>query len=302
MQRRRFLQTSLGMLCLSRIRAESQVQFSLGFSLYGMRSLKLTDAMKACKSIGYDAIELPVLVDWPGDPKVFTPIQRKDFRLQLNDLGLLCPALMENLPLDVTPEKHLAQQDRLKRACDLANEIVPGKPPIIETILGGKVGTWDELKNQFRDRLGDWAKIAEKAKIVMGIKPHRFGAMNLPQHATWLMQQLGSTSIRVVYDWSHYEGRGVEQQTTMKELIPKTVFVHVKDAKIQGDKAEFVLPGQGSTDYRQFFQNLRMNRYSGAVCVEVSAMLHSKKGYNPIEAAQQSYEKLKTAMRMQPSQ
>ena len=46
--------------------AKSGVDF--GFSLYGMRSLKVADAIKTCASIGYDCVELVAIEGWPCDP------------------------------------------------------------------------------------------------------------------------------------------------------------------------------------------------------------------------------------------
>ena len=50
--------------------------------------------------------------------------------------------------------------------------------------------------------------------LVLGIKPHRFGAMSLPEHAAWLIEQVKSPRLKLVYDQSHYEHRGVGLEQT----------------------------------------------------------------------------------------
>ncbi len=268
---------------------------SFGFSLYGMRSLSLEDGLSGCAKIGYDAVELAVMPDWPADPKKLTKDDRKRIRDRLAALDLSLPALMENTPLDGDDAKHKAQLDRLKAAAELGNDLSPGNSPLIETILGGKPDEWGKRKATFAARLGDWAKLAEAAKTIIAIKPHRMGAMNRPEHCLGLLEQVKSPWIRLVYDWSHFEQRDLTMKDTMKALLPKTSFVHVKDTVIEKGQARFVLPGEGSTDYVALLRGLRDHDYSGCVCIEVSGMVSSKKGYDPIAAAKKCFEKLKPA-------
>ena len=268
---------------------------TFGFSLYGMRSLSLDDALSCCTKTGYDAVELAIMPDWPADPKKLKKDDRNRLRERLAELKLTLSALMENLPLDGDDVRHKAQLDRLKAAGELGHDLSPDKPPLIETILGGKPDQWDKLKETFAIRLADWAKLAEANKTVIAIKPHRMGAMNRPEHCLWLLEQVKSPWIRLVYDWSHFEQRDLTMKDTMKALLPKTNFIHVKDTVLEKGQARFVLPGEGSTDYGVFLQLLREYEYSGCVCVEVSGMVSSRKDYDPVAAARKCYEKLKPA-------
>src|SRR5438046_387914 len=80
----------------------------------------------------------------------------------------------------------------------------------------------------FRDRVGDWGEELRKGKAVLAIKPHRFGAMSLPEHAGWLIRQLRSPPwLRLVYDFSHYDLRGVTLEQTVRVAAPWTAFVAV---------------------------------------------------------------------------
>lgn len=296
MRRREFLLGATGVMLAPVVGAREETGLSFGFSLYGMRSLTLHEAIHACARIGYDAVELPVLPDWPAEPKKLTADNRKQLRQKLADAKLTLPALMENLPIDGDEKSHLAHLERLKRATELGHDLDERNPPLVETVLGGKPDAWDQLKTRFRDRLGEWAKWCEQSKSVVAVKPHRLGAMNRPEHALWLLEQVNSKAVRLVYDWSHYEQRDLKMDDTLKELVPHSVFVHIKDTKVANGKVEFLLPGDGETSYRELVKGLKKHGYRGCVCVEVSGMIHTKKDYDPVKAAEQCYKKVKPAL------
>lgn len=299
LNRRSFLRragwTTAGLFLSARVgRAAPAKTLPFAFSLYGMKTLSLDDALAATVKIGYDAVELPILPDWPADPKRLGKDERRKLRERLTELNLSLPALMENLP----PADGLSDQvqtDRLKAAAELAHELSPTAPPLLETVLGGKVGQWDAKKEAILTRLRDWAKVAESSKIVIAVKPHRFGAMNTPEQAVWLVQQVGSDWVKLAYDYSHFAGRDLPMADTLKTMLPHTRFVHVKDVRIENEKAEFLLPGEGSIDYVALLKGLQEGGYAGCVCVEVSAGIHNQKGYDPLAAAKKCYTALAPA-------
>lgn len=266
------------------------------FSLYGMRTLSLAEALAACRRIGYDAVELALMPGYPAEPRRLSRDDRRTLREKLAEERLALPALMENLPLD-NPQTARTTGDRLQAAFELGHDLVPASPPLVETVLGGAVGRWDTLRRAFADGLAEWARLAEKHRTIVAIKPHRFGAMNLPEHALWLLEQVRSPWIKVAYDYSHYQHRELGMAQTLKALLPHTRFVHVKDARIENGRATFVLPGDGGIDYRTLFRLLREGGYRGPVCVEVSGVVQNRPDYDPIAAARRSYENLAPALR-----
>ena len=270
---------------------------SFSFSLYGMRTLTLEAALTACARIGYDAVELALMPTYRAEPSRLSRDDRRQLRERLRELRLGLPALMENLPLDGADAVHRTNLDRLRAACELGRDLSPDQPPLIETILGGGVDRWEKLKGQFATRLGDWARIAETNRTIVAIKPHRFGAMNLPSHALWLLEQVRSPWIKVAYDFSHYQHRDLTMADTLKSLLPQTRFVHVKDTRMDNARATFVLPGEAGVDYPALLRQLDEGRYAGTFCVEVSGMVQNVKGYDPIAAARRSYDNVEPAFR-----
>ena len=290
MNRREFLSTASLALAATSPAAEAK-PISLGFSLYGMKTLSLADGVKACSQLGYDSVELAVMPGWPGEPKLLSADVRKDLRNRLRDARLSLPAIMENCPLD-SKDEHL---DRLKAAAELAHSLAPDAPPLIETILGGKPDQWEAVRDKFAERLKNWAKVAEREKITICLKAHRFGAANRPAHVRWLLDQVKSERLKAVFDWSHFEQRDMKLADTLKELLPVTRFVHVKDTVLEKGQAKFVLPGEGSTDYVALLEGLKEDGYTGSVCVEVSGMVFGKKDYDPVAAAKKCYAALAPA-------
>lgn len=280
---------ALPALAVGRVRADNTKPLPLGFSLYGMKSLTLPDALKACGAIGYDGVEFALMPGYPAEPKLLSATERKDLRTRLTDLRLAVHGLMENLTEPAADAIHKSNLDRLKTAAELGHSLAPDSPPPIETVLGGKPAEWDKLKEKLVVRLGAWAEVAKATKTVIAVKPHVANALHTLDDAMWLVKQVDSPWLRLAFDYSHFELRGVKLGEAVAALLPLAAFVHVKDAKGTADKFEFLLPGEGSTDYAAYAKQVTGVKYSGPVVVEVSGMISGKAGYDPVVAARASY-------------
>ena len=274
---------------------ESSGQLALGFSLYGMKTLSLDAGLAACAKIGYDAVELAAMPDWPAAPAKLSPDNRRQLRKRLDDLGLALPALMENLDLGADDATDRRQRERLKAAGELAHDLAPDHPPLIETVVGGKAGQWPEVRDRFADRLTGWVRVAEETKTTLAIKPHRFGALNTPDDAVALVEKIGGPYLRLAYDYSHFQYRELALGETLKRMIPLTRFIHVKDTVLDRGQARFVLPGEGGFDYAPLLREAAALGYRGCVCVEVSGMVSNQPGYDPVVAAERCYDNLAPA-------
>lgn len=268
---------------------------SIGFSLYGMKSLPTVEALRVCAEVGYESVELPVMADWPCAPESLSSAQRRELRQHLTDHKLRLAALMENLSLASNGEKHQANLDRLKRAFELSRDLAPEQPPLLETVLGGSPDNWPRLKGVFVERLRDWGTLAAEHKGVIAIKAHVAGALHMPNDASELVQQVGSPGIQLAFDQSHFQLRDVPMDAAWNAMASATRFVHVKDGRGKPGAVQFLLPGEGTIDYVALFRLLKASRYAGPVVVEVSAQLSSKPDYDPIAAAKKSWPVLRDA-------
>jgi len=297
--RRRFLQTLSGALLAPSVAigtADAR-QTSLGFSLYGMKSLGLSDALKTCEDIGYTHVELALNPGYATEPKVFTDDARKAVARQLSAMKLALPCLMLNLSLTSDEKAHAAALQSISDAATLAHELSPDVPPILQTVLGGKPAQWEEQKQIMVQQLHAWAEVAEQAKIVIALKAHVASGVNSPERLLWLLDQGKSDALAVVYDFSHFELQGIGMEESMKLLLPRTRFIHAKDSAGDAAKFQFLLPGEGRTDYVKYFSLLKALGYSGPVCVEVSGQIFNKPGYDPVDAARRSFAALSVALK-----
>ncbi len=272
--------------------AKEPLTIGLGFSLYGMKSFPLAEAVKACAKIGYDCLELPVMAGWPADALAF-PVEEQDrLRGHLEQTGLRLSALMENLVLAADDAQHASNLRRLAAAGKLARRVAPAGPRIIETVLGGRPDQWETIKPRMVERLRDWTKAAEDGDFTLALKAHVGGALHTPEDAAWLVRQAESRHVRAAFDYSHFQLRGADLAASIRTLVPHAAFIHVKDAQGDANRFQFLLPGEGTTDYGKYLQLVAAAGYRGDVVVEVSGQLHGRPDYQPLAVAQRCYEKL----------
>jgi sugar phosphate isomerase/epimerase len=268
----------------------------LGIGTYGMKSLKTAEALRTIAEIGYDGVELALMPGWATEAKLLSADACREIRTQLGDLGLAVPALLESLPLKGTPESRTLNLERLNQAAALARELSPAHPPVVQTILGLKTSEWDQAKGRMVEELKEWAKVADTHQVTICFKPHASNAVHSPERTLWLLKEVGSARIRMVYDYSHMFIEGFPLEGSLKQLLPHTAFIAVKDASVTPGKHEYLLPGDGKTDYAQYFKLLKQMEYRGFVIVEVSGQIHGKPGYEPVATAKLCYDRMAAAM------
>lgn len=274
----------------------AEANVGLGFSLYGMKSLMLDDALKTCAEIGYRNVEFSLTAGYPTQPKMLSGADRKQIARRLKALNLAVSGLMLNMSLAAGDPAHAENLEALEAAAQFAHDIVPENPPLLETVLGGKPAEWDQVKNNMAERLGAWAKAATAGRIILAIKAHVGSAVNTPERLVWLLQRVNSPAIRAAYDYSHFQLRDISLTESLTVLLPFTRFIHVKDSVGDVKAFQFLLPGDGRTDYAAYFKLLKQLAYEGPVVVEVSSQVFNKAGYDPIAAARKCYTSLTAAM------
>jgi sugar phosphate isomerase/epimerase len=298
LHRRDLLKGAIGFSAMSPAmgRSPSETPPGLGFSLYGMRSLELPAALALCAQTGYDCVELAAMEGWPGDTAAMNEAAIGQLRQSLAEHQLRISAIMENLLLTGSDDEHARRLQRLEAALQLARRVQDERRPVVETILGGSPSQWPDVRDLFLRRLKDWAELAERQEVRVALKAHVSGAVHRPEHVVDLLTTIDSPWLRAAYDYSHFQLQELNLHDSLRRLLPHTVFIHVKDGRRREERIEFLLPGEGSIDYVDYFTQLRQAGYEGDVVVEVSGQIHSRSGYRPEDAARRSFAALAAAL------
>jgi sugar phosphate isomerase/epimerase len=245
--------------------------------------------------IGYKSTELSLRAGWDTEPKLLTRAARAEIRQRLRDLGLSLPANMENMALARAGANPADNLERLRAAAEVCHECSPGPPSVLETTVGGRDEAWKDRKQLMAEELAAWARRCEELDLTLAIKAHSKTAMNRPERALWLFNQVKSSRLRLVYDYSHYQAFGLDMRKTMDQIVPHSVFVHIKDTVGSAPNHHFVLPGDGQVDFRSYMRNLVDLGYRGAVVVEVSVDVFDQPGYDPVKAAEHVWQRVSPA-------
>ena len=94
---------------------------SLGFGLYGMKTVPLPEALAACARIGYQNVQLCLDKGFPADAAQFSAAARKAAAQEMKDRGLALSAVMRNLNLFGTDAIQAANLESIK----MAAQVVP---------------------------------------------------------------------------------------------------------------------------------------------------------------------------------
>jgi len=265
----------------------------LSFSTYATPTWEVDRALAMMREVGYDGAELCLMPGWPSEASKLDAAARRRIREQ----PLPVPTLIEAFNTLVADAEHARLLDRIRAAAALAHDVAPKQPPLLQTVLGGKPGEWEQVKERMASRLADWARVAKENRLRLAVKSHIGSASDTPEKLIWLLDQVRNPALSAIYDYGHFQLLDIDLETSLRMLLPRTSFVTVKDGRMGNGKAQFLLPGDGTIDYRKYASLLRTQKYRGWMLVEVSRQLQTQPGYDAAVAARRSYQALAPLLR-----
>lgn len=274
----------------------SPQKMTLGFSTYGAKTLPTERAIDLIADNGFDSIELTIWPDWDADSATMSPQRRVTLRQHLATRNLRLTSLMEHLHIDEKDRTAAERMERIKLAAELAHDLSPNNPPLLQTTIGGG-GQWNKKRDVYASEISEWLKVADAEDLVIAVKPHRGGAFSRPDEAVELIELLNKPQrLRMCYDYSHYDFRDMTLEETIKTSLPYVAHVAVKDVIQKNGKTRFALPGEGGRiDYAKLINLFHDGGYRGDICCEVSGQVWSQPDYDPVNCAKSCYANLSAA-------
>jgi len=264
----------------------------LGFSLYGMPGIGIELAIGTCAETGYTNVELALLPGFPTAPELLTSRVMANVQRALATSHLRVSSLLVSMSLVGSEERHEQSMEILRLAARVAGELGQVEPPVIQTVFGGKPEDRSSHYPDMVKRLREWDKVAAEKAVTVAVKAHVGTSIRTPGELLTLLRKAETTHIAVDFDQSHYALAGLPVSESLPPLAALTRFVHLKDARGKAPDHEFLLPGVGSTNYRELFAALRHFHYRGPVVVEVSRQIFSVPSYDPVATVRDCYRRL----------
>ena len=258
----------------------------IAYGNYGMPETPYPAMLRAVASLGYDGLELCVGPGYPTAPDQLNPAQRQDLCRRALDLGLQIDTLMvAGIPVfEPDAKAHRTHLEQVRLIFSLAAALGL-EQPVLTSTLGGRSRDWEQESTLLADCVGDWATVAAECGGIFAAEAHVGGLVHTPERLLWLLQSVNLASLKVNFDYSHFELIDIPLPQAMEQLLPHAVGVHVKDVRGRYPEFEFLLPGEGELDYADYVRRLAAAGYAGYITVEVSGQVFGAPGYDPLAAA-----------------
>jgi sugar phosphate isomerase/epimerase len=269
----------------------------LGFTTWGMVTVRAEEAIPLLASIGYDSVEIAVVPGWRDSVDLLTPTRRRRIKQLLCEYEIALAAIAGNTDLLAEDADDLAENWQiLTSTIDLAVEWASHDgPPVVDTYIGGETGQWEQKREMVIDRLGRLCDYAAERGVRVGLQPHMDGALDTPDKVPDLVKALARPNLGITLDINDFTVQGMSVEEVSGLLGEHLLLAQVKDERGRLPSYEFAVPGDGEFDYVRYLRALQATGYEGDVCVEISLRVQRRPGFDPMQAAIQSYRVLADA-------
>jgi sugar phosphate isomerase/epimerase len=263
----------------------------ISYCTWGMMNVDIEEAIPAIAGIGYTALELAVTARFPTELYSLDAARRARIAQLLDEYGLVLSAVAGHTSMcELDPAKNEANMQQLRDTIDLAADLrQAGEQPIVASLAGGKEEEWEAKKELVAERVYALGEYAASKGVILGVEPHCGTVLYLPDKVLWLMEQVNHPAVRVNFDISHFDIRGIGIDECVPQMVPWSVHTHVKDQRGIYPEHEFLTPGSGPFDFVHYLTAMHEAGYTGFIGMEVSMMVQHKPGYDPFVDAALGY-------------
>ncbi len=268
--------------------------FKYGYSTYALKMVDPFEAVQKIKEIGYEELEICVRDGYPTAPGVFGVDQQRKLAALSQKLGFPSPILFGAINVCVPESGREAMMKDAVAKFQFARELHYDDTPTLITTTGGRdMGGWDPGKEDIRDAFLRLADVAAEHDVIIAIEAHAWTEFELPEKASWMMEQTRHPNLKLDLDVSHFYVEGADVEHSVDLCAADAVMVHVKDGKKVDGVHRFSLTGDGNLDLVGFMRALKRNHIDHmAINVEVSVHQSEAPDYDPWWAAKFSRDAL----------
>jgi sugar phosphate isomerase/epimerase len=259
-----------------------------------MPKVAIDQALKGIAELGYDGVELSVTPGWCTELYSLDHDERQRIRRLIKQHELKLTAIAGHASMCAEdPAADQRNMQRLRDGIDCALELAQGdETAILMSTVGGTPDTWEAVRERIVARVGELARYAQERGVVLAVEPHCASALNLPERAIWLLDQVSAPNVGLNFDISHMDVMGISIDECVPVLAPRSVSTHVKDQRGRYPYHEFLTPGEGSFDFVHYLRVMHAAGYDGDIVVEVSVMVQARPDYDPFAHAALAYRTL----------
>lgn len=256
--------------------ASSKADLKLSFSTLGCPDWDLNRIMDFAVQYGFKGIEVRGLqreLDLPKCKEFNSASSRKDTLKRMKSKGLQFINLGSSANLHIAgPAKRQQQIDEAKRFIDLADDlncpyirVFPNNFPKEQS----KEFTM-ELITKGMDELGEYAN-GTKVKVLM----ETHGDVVYKNDLLKIMQNVNPKNTGLIWDISNMWTITKEDLSEVYSAIKQYIYhVHIKDAKLNEEKIDYVFLGKGDVPIMKAIDLLEQNNYKGYYSFEWEKLWH----------------------------
>jgi len=273
----------------------------IGYCTWSMAAVNiLEEGLPRIAELGYSGIELAVTPRFPTELYSLDAAKRRRLAQLLDECGLMLTAVAGHTSMcEDDAERNAANMQRLRDTIDLAVELTPaGGQPIVASLVGGREDEWERKRDIVAERVRSLGEHAAGQGAILAVEPHCGTAFDLPDKVVWLMETVDHPAVRVNFDISHFDIRGIGIDDCVPQMVPWSVHTHVKDQRGIYPRHEFLTPGAGPFDFVHYLTAMHEAGYTGFIGMEVSMMVQNKPGFDPFVDAALGYYALRHAFNM----
>jgi sugar phosphate isomerase/epimerase len=258
--------------------------------------------------LGFDSVEVTVSEGWPTDVMTIPQGSATDWKRMAREAGLAITSLTANAPVILDDAAWSSARERLVMSLQLASELqTPGQTmPVSLTASRPAAGMapsmrpppdpqWEDDRALIVERFGELASAAARLGVRVALEPHVFTVVHTADRALFVLDQVRSEALGLNLDISHFAVQGVPSRQVVGALASRAIVSEVKDQRGIAPEFEFLIPGEGDFDYAAFVSEMSGAGYDGSISVEISVFRQRLAGYDPRDAARQSYAVLSSA-------